>query len=288
MSNLSKIQEILKGDNIAKLKNYLYSAAQMLNTDMMIGIESIDAYKDMRKAFEACAENGMPEAWVDLGRMYIDGKGVKANRKKGTEYFIKSYREGYDLAARIYLEYLFWQKEDYKESQSFCKQLIAEGDKDGYGNYFMGLMKYSGKGCKPDGVKAFTHHEQAAMLGLPDAMFELYVLLSTGQGCEQDNETAVEWCKKAAEKGQDRACFNMGSFYATGNGVDKNLNDSFKWYREAALNGHGKAAATIGVMMIQGDIKPESDDENQEYFFSLAEENGFDVDGWLNRLGIER
>lgn len=288
MSNLAKIQEILKSGTVAKLKVPLYSAAQMLETDMMIGIESIDAYTDMRKAFEACALNGMPEAWIDLGKMYLSGKGVKSNPKKGAECFLKSYREGNNYAARIYLEYLFWHEENYKKTLAFCKQLIAEGDKNGFGNYFMGLMTYSGKGCEPDSVKAFTYHEKSAKIGLPDAMFELYVLLSTGQGCEMDNDDAVKWCRKAAEKGQNRACFNMGSFYATGKGVDRDLSESFRWYKAAAEQGHGKAAATIGIMMIQGDIEPENDDENHDYYFSLAEENGFDVDDWLDRLGIER
>jgi TPR repeat protein len=154
--------------------------------------------------------------------------------------------------------------------------------------YELGLFYYNGEWWKKkDLKKSVRYHTQAAELEYPDAMFELYVLYSTGDGVKLDNKTAVEWCKKAAAKGQLRACYNMGSFYATGNGVEVDTKKSLDWYEKASTGGHGKASATIGIMYHLGQ-EVEKDEKKAEKYFTLSEDQGFDLRRFLTQLGIKR
>jgi TPR repeat protein len=154
--------------------------------------------------------------------------------------------------------------------------------------YELGLLYYNGEWwLKKDLKKALLYHTKAAELGNADAMFELYALYSTGTGVKKDNKVAMDWCKKAADLNQGRACFNMGGFYAVGNGVPKDLDLSVKWYDRASKAGNGKASATLGVMYKMGEEIPKDDAKAEEYF-KTAEEQLFDLKGFLKMFGVKR
>ncbi len=288
MSNREKIKRIINEGPVEKLTEQLFIAAACLDTDIMIGIEPCEAYQDIFEAYRVCAENGMTEAWFELGKCYKNGIGTKANRRKALECYAKAGLSDPETGDITVAKHLYWVANEYQEAFEYCKKALKGPDKDGEAHYLMGLMSYNGYGTRKNIKESFTYHQKAAELGNPDAMFEMYVLISTGQGCEQDNEAALEWCIKAAEKGQTRACYNMGAFYATGRGVELDVKQSECWYDRAARNGHGKAAATLGVMYLQGEIEAKNAKKKAEEYFQLAEENDFEVNEFLEKLGLER
>jgi TPR repeat protein len=154
--------------------------------------------------------------------------------------------------------------------------------------YELGLLYYNGEWWfKKDLKKSVECHTKAAEMGNADAMFELYVYYSTGTGIKKDEKVALEWCKKAADLGQSRACSNMAGFYATGNGVPKDMDLSVKWYEKASKAGNGKASATLGVMYKMGEEIPKDDAKAEEYF-KIAEEQLFDLKGFLKMFGVKR
>jgi TPR repeat protein len=141
--------------------------------------------------------------------------------------------------------------------------------------------------ARGDFPAALAAGERAAALGNADAMFELYVFHANGYGVPQSDEVAHEWLMRAAELGQPRALYNVGAAHATGRGLPKDGVAAVRYYERAAQAGNGQAAATLGVMYLTGDLVAE-DHEQAARWFADAEEEGFDVDGWLDGLGLQR
>ena len=88
---------------------------------------------------------------------------------------------------------------------------------------------------------------------------------------------------------QPRACANLGALYATGQleGIPKDLAESIKWYKRAADLGVGRAAAALGAMALRGDGMPR-DAQAAEGYFKRAEELGFNVEEYLQEIGLQR
>ena len=60
-----------------------------------------------------------------------------------------------------------------------------------------------------------------------------------------------------------------------------------KWYKRAADLGVGRAAAALGAMTLRGEGTPR-DPQAAEAYVKRAEDLGFDVDGYLQQIGLQR
>src|SRR5262249_36120499 len=79
---------------------------------------------------------------------------------------------------------------------------------------------------------------------------------------------------------QPRACANLGAFYATGQlaGIARDIKESMEW---------SKRATDLGAMALRGEGMPR-DPRAAETYFKRADELGFDVDGYLQQIGLQR
>jgi TPR repeat protein len=84
-----------------------------------------------------------------------------------------------------------------------------------------------------------------------------------------------------------RAMYNVAAGYATGNGFPLDPAAAVVWYERAADAGNARVAATAGIMHLTGEGVP-VDADRAERWFCYAEEEGFDVDGWLEQLDLTR
>jgi TPR repeat protein len=93
----------------------------------------------------------------------------------------------------------------------------------------------------------------------------------------------------AAQRDQPRACLNLGVLYATGQmpGIKIDFKESVRWYKRAADLGVGRAAAVLGGMALRGNGMSK-DAAVAEAYFKRAEELGFDVDEYLQSIGLQR
>ncbi len=98
-----------------------------------------------------------------------------------------------------------------------------------------------GEGVAPDEKRAFGFYRQAAMQGLPDAMFNLASCYRRGEGVARDIECAIGWYLKAAETDKQAATFELGEIFGTGEGVAIDATKAVHWFRIAADNGHPEA-----------------------------------------------
>jgi TPR repeat protein len=275
-----------------ELKRAMELRNQILRGDMMIGILPLGAADEMIALFRRAAEGGLSQAWLELGRCQASGVGVDGIAAD-PEGAIESFRNAADAGLRegavAFVRHAYFVLRDPDVAEEAGRRALAllTDDPDGSAHLLCGYLAFQGYGRPKDAVESLRLHREAAARGNADAMFEIYVLLSTGQGAEKDEATALEWCQKAASQGHARACYNLGAFYATGRGVEKDAAQSVAWYERASEAGHGRASAMVGYMLLVGDGMPE-DRARAAAFFETADEQGFAVDDFLEQLGVER
>lgn len=232
----------------------------------------------------AGAERGEANACHAAGLMTLNGEGTEADPDRALAFFAKGSEAGNWGAAIAAAKLHYVHTRDYAAARRHAAEATHPGSPEaGAAHYLLGLLDYHGLGGPKDARAAFAHHKKAAALEDVDAMFELYVLLSTGDGVAKDEKQALRWCKKAAEAGQPRACYNMGAFHATGNGVKKDEAKAIDWYERAAWAGHGRAAGTLAAMAV---MKGEEGLDEAIRWISRARSLSFDVCELFDELGV--
>ena len=82
---------------------------------------------------------------------------------------------------------------------------------------------------------AFALYEQAAEQGLPEAEFNLAVMLDSGRGVPRDIARAATLYARAAAHGHERAAYNLGQLYQAGDGVPTNVDLARAWFAASNL-----------------------------------------------------
>jgi TPR repeat protein len=116
--------------------------------------------------------------------------------------------------------------------------------------YLRGLSHFRGEGAPKDPVRARELQHAAAGRGLPEAQFELSLLLRKGIGGKRDTRGAKRWEEKAAEAGHPRASLNRASRLASARKPD--YQGAVSWYERAAGAGNAEAAARLCKMHLAG------------------------------------
>lgn len=84
-------------------------------------------------------------------------------------------------------------------------------------------------------ASAFALYKRAAEAGLPQAEFNVAVMLDSGRGTPPDVGQAATWYARAALHGERRAAFNLGQLYEAGEGVPKNDDLARAWFSTSDL-----------------------------------------------------
>lgn len=140
--------------------------------DMNQGLDAVER-RDWPKAFaefRPLAEQGDPDAQVNLGNLYMKGYGVE---------------QDYIIARRWYLK------------------AAAQNNATAQGK--LGLMDYYGLGVEENPAEAARWFQQAAERGEPGAASILGSLYAAGDGVEKDKAQAYLWYTVALERGNQEA-----------------------------------------------------------------------------------
>lgn len=86
-----------------------------------------------------------------------------------------------------------------------------------------------------DTALAFGTYLKAARLGLPEAEFNVAVMLDSGRGVRADVVRAAAWYARAAAHGNRRAAYNLALLYSNGEGVPRNEGISNAWFAASGL-----------------------------------------------------
>lgn len=120
------------------------------------------------------ADKGNPQAQLQLGMLYYNGRGVKENEKLAVELLTKSANQG-NVEAMLQL-----------------------GNAFTFGNETVKLV------ADPD-VEAARWYFKAASAGNADAQYTLGLLFMAGKGVERNDKEATAWMQKAAKQGHKDA-----------------------------------------------------------------------------------
>ncbi len=159
------------------------------------------------EALVDAAKKGDPLAMFEIGAIYTEGRGVKADLAEAAKWYQRSADAGVIPA-----------------------------------QYRLASLYEKGSGVARDLPKARTLYLQAAEKGNASAMHNLAVMLASGGASAPDFAAAGKWFGEAAEHGIRDSQFNLAILYARGNGVKQDLEESYKWFAVAARDGDTDAA----------------------------------------------
>ncbi|WP_438750404.1 peptidoglycan-binding protein [Pararhizobium sp. O133] len=159
------------------------------------------------EALVEAAKKGDALAMFEIGAVYTEGRGVKADLAEAAKWYQRSADAGVIPA-----------------------------------QYRLASLYEKGSGVARNLPKARTLYLQAAEKGNASAMHNLAVMLASGGATSPDFAAAGKWFGEAAEHGIRDSQFNLAILYARGNGVKQDLEESYKWFAIAARDGDTDAA----------------------------------------------
>lgn len=158
------------------------------------------------EALAEAARKGDPLALFEVGAVYTEGRGIKADLTQAAKWYQRAADAGVTPA-----------------------------------EYRLASLYEKGTGVGRDLAKARTLYQQAAEKGNASAMHNLAVMLASGGGAAPDFAGAGKWFAMAADRGIRDSQFNLAILYARGNGVSQDLEESYKWFSIAARDGDADA-----------------------------------------------
>ena len=199
-------------------------------------------YAQAKEYFEKAAEEGVAEAYCDLGNLYFAGNGVAQDYKQAFEMYLKGAKAG---------------------------------DPDCMDN--LGMCYFWGHGTETDLQKAAFYNEKAAKAGIVRAMFDMGLNYERGYGVSQNIEKALFWLEKAAEENYPTALVELGDLYFVGELVEKDLEKSFQYYKKGVELGDHTSKLLLSTFYSKGlvvekdlDKAKALDQEAYDTYYELA------------------
>ncbi|KAI7817644.1 hypothetical protein BC939DRAFT_465136 [Gamsiella multidivaricata] len=186
------------------------------------------------KYFLTAGELGNEKAQCDLGHMYNEGRGVKQDYAKAMEWYLKASKAGV-VGAKYKIGHMYQcglgVDKDYTKAMEWYVKVSDAGDLDA--NFSIGYMYHHGLGVKQDFCKAMDWYLKSGGGGSTDAKLNIGYMYYEGIGMEPDYPKSAEWFLKAKESGSIQALYCLGDMYANGLGVEKDLLMAVECYQKA-------------------------------------------------------
>ena len=202
------------------------------------------------KWFRKAAEQGAANGQYEMCVMYHDGTGIEQDYGKAVEWCIKAANQGNSYAQSmlgIFYEQGLDVEKDYSAAIKWYR--MAAEQNDAGAQSLLGTMYRDGKGVPQDHSKAAKWYKKAADQGTPFGQFELGSMLLQGDGVPQNTSEAVVYFRKGAELGQSACQSLLGAMYEKGiGGLSQDYRAAEKWYRKAAAQGNQVAKDNLHRM----------------------------------------
>jgi len=144
-------------------------------------------------------KGGGAQAQLDLGDLYLSGRGVP---------------------------------QDFDEAASWYRKSAEQGN--AHAQTKLGYAYAKGLGVDKDAASALTWFRKAAGQGDPPAEFDLGVMYARGTGVPQNITEAIRWYRLAAEQGDANALRNLAALYIYGLGVPRSYSAAYALYSVSA------------------------------------------------------
>ena len=209
---------------------------------------------------------GNAEAELDLGKMYLYGRGVIEDVSKGI-YLLESSASSGNSIAQYSLGNIYQDGKIISTNFARAAQLLRKSALQGHAlaQNDLGKLYSNGEGVPQDYTEAAAWFQRAANQDNFVAEYNLGILYQNGNGFPRDDRKSHQLFKKAADKGYANAQYELGRQYAEGNGVSQDFKLAASWYQSAADQGHADAMHNLGGLY----VKDEGVERNLVYAYAL-------------------
>lgn len=245
------------------------SADNVLNFDELqeaIDLIRSNSGEDKQRGFALLmklAEKGNKDALAEVGKCYLDGKGVNKSENTGFKYLEEAYKAGsVEARYRLGLCALFGKGMGRDQRLAVCALMRAAEHGSAAAMNMVGFCYANGKGVEANQQKANEWYECAADLGDPTAL--THVSLS-------EEEKAMipmsfgDWMRKHAEKGHGIAVYCLAKAYMAGNDMPKDISAAIKLLEKGTEVDYPAAIRQLGIQYMKG----EGVEKDEEWAFRL-------------------
>lgn len=231
-------------------------------------------YAGALRAWNELAGQGSSAAMYNLGIMYFNGQGTKADQVQAARWFARAadaQNAGGMVNYGLCLLNGFGVAQNPAEAVSWIRRAAESGLPSGMG--LMGQLYLQGQGVPADAKQGAAWLQRAADAGDGPSMYELGALYENGEGVPRDKRRALSWYRRAADAGEGLGMVYMGYLYEEGQVVPQDLVQAATWYQRAAEAGDGEGMAALAVMFENGSgLRPDIGRAVQ--YYRLSAERG--------------
>jgi TPR repeat protein len=243
-------------------------------------LESTDNFdeKTALKWFTKSADMGCSAAYLEMAKLYQNGKEIKKNHKKTFTYMLKA-GQNYDLKAFYELYLLFSEgkgtAKDPDAAFSWLYRAAETGDTRAYLPLAIALNSLKGTPSETQKQTAFQWMEKALAVGDEEAAYHLANMCLSGQGSDKDEARALTLLQRAASSQISEAYLPLGKLYLARADKDKAyLIKAARMFKKAAKLGSTEAFYHLALVNtsrfaaktpeFHGDNKGEDRDEEAQ------------------------
>ena len=230
-------------ENSAKARN----PAGMTNlARFLLKKDPVNAAVRIQGLLEEAAERTHPEASLQLGILYMEGKVLELDDQKALRWLyaaaLDKLPEAMERIGWIY-EHTSSIKQDVNQAMVWYQRASDLGQVSSLTR--IGELYSKGRGVARDPKKAIEYFEQAAKGNNPEAQRKLGLMYYHGDTMNMDATRAHDWFMLAGAAEDPIAQHYLGMMFESGRGCRKNLTEAMRWYTRAIKNGWWQSRAKL-------------------------------------------
>ena len=203
----------------------------------------IRPFKHVKQLKQEILWDKQPESYLDLGKAYLTGRGVKKNTAKAKKYLKKAAQKGHKEAQLLLALIPVYQEKPKPKPAELDKsfQTVLALAKQDYplAQYELSVLYKEGKATQADPQQHLHYLQLAATapLPVPAAQETLASYYQNGYPpyIQKDSTKAFELFLSAAQAADPDAAYQLAQMYLNAEGIEKNEKRAFHFMRQAAL-----------------------------------------------------
>ncbi|RCK80635.1 MAG: hypothetical protein OZSIB_2948 [Candidatus Ozemobacter sibiricus] len=213
---------------------------------------------EAQRFLQMAADQDLPAAWLQLGRLALTGRpgGVARDPGLAARCFLRAAERG-DLEAQLELGLLLndrsWPGTNPKEAEKWLMKAAGQGQPAAL--HALGEMHLA----RETFAEALEFFQRAADLGHPPSQYRLGAMFAEGRGVARHLDKARMWLQKAAESGHPRAQAALGELLLAAAGPTGSrtaaptaLAEAARLFQAAAAAGDPVGQVRLAEMLLEG------------------------------------